>query len=983
MQMEIPGAFRIRRAVVTLLVLVQVSGTGDGLANASQTSLNPPEASPSVSAIADGLILEWQATLPDLTRRADGTVAVTMLGYAQTDTPGAPKLPLSSELVVLPPGARPTLEIIQAEETDLLLPGLLQLSPRPAGVQRDAEGNVIGGAFAESTGAPCLEAKGCSESPGQPVTLTQLGTLRGISLARLSFLPVRPVADQLRVTTNIRVVLKFNTHAAEGGPQLRRPPGVAPPDPLLEVLKRAVVNPEQVRSSPLPAAPTHSAPALGPQQTGAPRAILAVSQPGLTAISYASLAATGFPLAGIDPRLFHLTRAGTEIAMQWDGNGNSVFEPAERLLFYADPRFSRWTNTDVYYLSAGAQPGLRMTSRPANPAPQLAGTTWVTQTYEVNALYTPTCYCGRLPPGRDGDRWAWDDVRRPDRAHPSYHFGEIPALDATVPATLTLWLIGYTDLQEFAPDHRVDVSLNGIGLGRIEWDGRQAITATLPVSPGVLVAANNVLSLNLPGMGSIVEGMWLDGFALRYARGAVPAGSSVLFTGEGQPRTYNLGLASTAGLRGYDVTNPDNPISLLELNPAPLTVTDPGGSGVHRYLLAATAAIQPPASMRLASNLQPVTGADYLILSPSQFLPALTELITLRQSQGLVVAVENLQAIYDAFDGRPTSDAIHAYLQNAYTTWNPRPAYVLLVGDGTFDPKHYRPDSKETILPPYLADVDPWMGETAADNRYALLDGGAQGSGDILPDLLVGRLPVNTITETQIVVDKIVRYETDPYPGGWNSDVVFVADDDDEAGDFAADSDQLASAFIQAPFKPHPIYFAPPTTTVTNTLQAILREWNEVAGLLLYHGHASVRQWAAERLFHRDDVAALHNAGQLPVVLEMTCFTGLFHEPGGTTLDESLLRQAGGGAVAVWGATGLGVATGHQQLAQGFLAAVFQRHEGTVGAGTLSGKLKLVASGSSALDLVDTFTLLGDPATNLNLTLIPWANNAYLPVIQR
>ena len=387
--------------------------------------------------------------------------------------------------------------------------------------------------------------------------------------------------------------------------------------------------------------------------------------------------------------------------------------------------------------------------------------------------------------------------------------------------------------------------------------------------------------------------------------------------------------------------------------------------------------------MRLATELQPVSGADYLILSPSLFMPALTDLIALRQSQGLVVAVENLQAIYDVFDGRPTPDAIHTYLQNAYTTWNPRPAYVLLVGDGTFDPKLYRADSKETFLPPYLADVDPWMGETAADNRYALLDGGAQGGGDILPDLLVGRLPVNTITETQNVVDKIVRYETDPYPGGWNSNVVFVADADADAGDFAADSDQLASAFIQAPFTPRPIYYTPPTTTVADTHQAILTHWNAGAGLILYNGHSSVRQWAAERLFHRDDVAALHNASQLPVVLEMTCFTGLFDEPGGTTLDETLLREAEGGAVAVWGATGLGVATGHQQLAQGFLASVFQRHEGTIGAGTLSGKLKLVASGSGALDLLDTFTLLGDPATNLNLTLVPWTNKSYLPVIRR
>lgn len=981
--MEPPGTLRRRRWIVVFLVWVLVSGSGDKLANASQPSPNSPEVSPAVGVVDDGLILEWHTALPDLTRLANGTMSVTIPGYAQSDTPGVPQLPLTSELVVLPPGARPTLEISQVEQTDLPLPGPVQLSPIPAGVQRDSEGNVMGGAFAPSTATPCLDEKGCNEQLDQPVTLTTLGTLRGVSLARLSFSPVRLQTDHLRVTTHIRVVLEFNTDASRSERSWPGSSGMAPSDPLLEVLRRSVINPEQARPSLLPVATALPSDASASRQSGSSRAILTVAQPGLTTLTYASLAAIGFPLTGMAPKLLHLTRGGTEIAMQWDGNGNSVFEAGERLLFYAAPRFSRWTNADAYYLSAGDQPGLRMAIRPANPAPQPAGAAWLTQTFEVNTLYTPTCYCGRLPPGRDGDRWTWDDVRRPDREHPAYNFGAFPALDATQPATLTLWLISYTDLSDIAPDHRVDVSVNGFGVGHVEWDGRQAITATLPIAPGVLVAANNVLSLYLPGVGSIVEGMWLDGFALRYARGNVPAGSSVLFTGADRPRTYVLGLTSTGGLRAYDVADPDKPVSLVGVNPAAITLTDPTGSGVHSYLLASSSAIQPPASMRLATELQPVSGADYLILSPSQFMPALTDLITLRQSQGLSVAFEDLQAIYDAFDGRPTPDAIHAYLQNAYVRWNPRPAYVLLVGDGTYDPKLYRADSKKTILPPYLADVDPWMGETAADNRYALLDGGTEGGDDILPELLVGRLPVNTVAETQIVVDKIVRYETDPYPGRWNGTMVFVADDADEGGDFVADSDQLASAFIQAPSIARPIYYAPASTTITGTRQAILTNWNAGAGLILYNGHSSVRQWAAERLFHRDDIAALHNAGRVPVVLEMTCFTGLFHEPGGTTLDETLLRHAGGGAVAVWGATGLGVATGHQQLAQGFLAAVFRRHEGSIGPATLSGKLKLVASGSSALDLVDTFTLLGDPATNLNLTLVPRPHKAYLPVIKR
>jgi hypothetical protein len=87
------------------------------------------------------------------------------------------------------------------------------------------------------------------------------------------------------------------------------------------------------------------------------------------------------------------------------------------------------------------------------------------------AAFSQSPGCLPLAAGaRDGDRWAWDDVRRPDRAHPSYRFGASPALDASQPATFTLWLISYTDFPDIAPDHRVDVSLNGFGLGRIEWE---------------------------------------------------------------------------------------------------------------------------------------------------------------------------------------------------------------------------------------------------------------------------------------------------------------------------------------------------------------------------------------------------------------------------------------------------------------------------------------------------------------------------------
>jgi hypothetical protein len=332
-----------------------------------------------------------------------------------------------------------------------------------------------------------------------------------------------------------------------------------------------------------------------------------------------------------------------------------------------------------------------------------------------------------------------------------------------------------------------------------------------------------------------------------------------------------------------------------------------------------------------------------------------------------------VRAIYDALDGRPTPDAIRAFIEAAYANWSPRPTYVLLVGDGTFDPRRYRPASSQTFIPPFLADVDPWMGETAADNRYAAVDG-----SDSVPDVAIGRLPVNTLAEAQAVVSKLVLYETAPPTGNWNNRLVMVADDADGAGNFAAQAESLAG--LAASHTIARAYFTG-TTALTDTRAAILAEWNAGASAVVYTGHATMRQWAAERLFHMDDAGTVSNGGRLPVLVELTCFAGSFHDAGLATLDESLLRRAGGGVVGAWGPTGLGVATGHDLLGRAFLKRVYQDGLPDVGAAALAGKLALAAAGQD-LDLIDTYGWLGDPATTVQLVVNP-GESLFLPLIRR
>jgi hypothetical protein len=108
----------------------------------------------------------------------------------------------------------------------------------------------------------------------------------------------------------------------------------------------------------------------------------------------------------------------------------------------------------------------------------------------------------------------------------------------------------------------------------------------------------------------------------------------------------------------------------------------------------------------------------------------------------------------------------------------------------------------------------------------------------------------------------------------------------------------------------------------------------------------------------------LDNGERLPVVLSMTCLSSAFQQPSysGTSIDELLLLQPGGGAVAVWGSTGLGVLTGHEGLMRGFTAALW-RGGGTAPVGDLvqAGYAELLSGRACCADAIWTFALLGDP----------------------
>jgi hypothetical protein len=293
---------------------------------------------------------------------------------------------------------------------------------------------------------------------------------------------------------------------------------------------------------------------------------------------------------------------------------------------------------------------------------------------------------------------------------------------------------------------------------------------------------------------------------------------------------------------------------------------------------------------------------------------------------------------------------------------------VVLLGDGHYDPKNNLGYGKGNFIPPYLAFVDPWV-ELAADNRYVTIVG-----EDNLPDMMLGRLAVNTSAEASAMVNKNIAYETAPGQEDWRSQLLAVTDNTEPGNDFYVISDDLITNNIPDTITVEKIYYLDTHLTAAEAKQAIIDGINAGKFIVNYIGHGGTSLWAGEQIFRTSDIPFLTNSGKLHVMLLMTCDNGKYSSPNPSSnadsMAEVITKTADYGAVASWAPTGKGYAFAHKFLERGFFNQLFDSGESSmpIGLATSAGKTELWGTGDN-LDLLDTYLLFGDPATLLQIPL--------------
>lgn len=1007
-------------ALLAGLLLIAAIGLGSG---APGLRADPPPAPSTVrllrsepEAIVVALELSGYS-LRDATLGGETFQVIEAAGLDSLGQPGLPDLPTASVLLGVPPRGRPRLELSVAGTANV--PGRLRIAPAPApdGAAVEAlldRGLAPGGTRSRTVVQPDAAAYASRGLfPSQAASIVETGWIRHQRVVRLALHPfqLRAATGQLQAHQHIEVTLRFDPEPAPagdpgetgsaggagtgdairasragGGDKLadaaaRR----APPDPSFDrVLAAALLNAGEARAwreaqaadpgtaprgDDVPPEPDPSMPAeRGPVWN------ILVRGEGMVRVTGADLALAGLPIEMLDPGLLQLYDQGKPVAIEVQGEADGRLGAADALVFYGRPSDSRYAADRVYQLAIGTAKGRRMARRSAAPdggAPVSAVTD--TLRLEEDLLYRsdiPRAGWGlELLPGVD--RWYWEQLNAPQALVRTIAPPDPAPGDWT--GRLGLRVVGKSDLPGSGPDHRLAVWLGGTRLGEVAWNGNGAVQNFDFDFPGSLLATGPVeLKVESVADPAIAyDQVYVDAVSIDYRRlPRAKSGLALLGTDPGDSRALRVGGFPDAALAVYDITDPAQ-VARLEgveveaADGAQVLRFAPGGPGPRRFAALAPGAYLAPTQVRarpLANLRDPQQGADYLVIAPQAFHGSLAPLLNHRRGQGRRVVVVDTQAIYDVFNaGAMAPEAIRDFIAHAFHFWAaPAPSHVLLVGDGSYDPRNRLGHSPPTLLPPFLKVADPWLGEVAVENAFATVRG-----DDLFPDLFVGRLPANTPAEAAVMANKIVRYETAPAGGDWRQRLLFAADDPDNAGDFRAFSDDIVDAHVPDGYTIEKVYLGQTHTDRDLARAAIVGGMNQGYLLAQYVGHGLQVGWAQELILRGSDVRALTNGGRLPVLLDMTCMTGYFTDPTLFSISETAVRAEQGGAIGAFSPTGFGVATGHDIMNRAFVDMLLFEDVTALGELAVASKLRLGALSQGHRDLLETYALFGDPALDI------------------
>ena len=313
------------------------------------------------------------------------------------------------------------------------------------------------------------------------------------------------------------------------------------------------------------------------------------------------------------------------------------------------------------------------------------------------------------------------------------------------------------------------------------------------------------------------------------------------------------------------------------------------------------------------------------------------ELAEWRREQGY-----NVEVVTTNITG-PTNSQIRAWLQTRYAIIEPPLEFVTLVGDA----------NGSVAVPTFNEQTSGYYGE--GDHDYSRLDG-----NDVLADVHVGRISVQTTSQLERAVDKILDYERTPdfSDTDWFTTAGLTGDPATSGYSCIFTNQFVKNQLLDLG------YTRIDTIWSGNFASQMMATMNQGETFFTYRGLAGMSG------ISYNHILSTTNGRQLPFALILTCDTGSFQDDT-TSRSEAFLRATNGGGIAAIGTATLGTHTRYNNcyflgVAEHLLASGDFRFGPALSRGKLNFYINYWQNESNKVWSWSTWNnLMGDPATEL------------------
>jgi len=373
-------------------------------------------------------------------------------------------------------------------------------------------------------------------------------------------------------------------------------------------------------------------------------------------------------------------------------------------------------------------------------------------------------------------------------------------------------------------------------------------------------------------------------------------------------------------------------------------------------------------------NLHAISNCDMLIVSHPDFIAQAEELAGVHYADdGLQSIVVNINDIYNEFgSGKADLSAIRDFVRMVYLKSNQQLKYLLLFGDGSYDYKNRIPNNTN-FIPTYQASGS--LVETqsfVSDDYFGLLElnEGLEMFGIL--DIGIGRFPVSTKEDAQVMVEKVKSYLLSgaEQNGEWRNNITFMADDADSNLHFNQAetlSQEVDTAFSNLNIRK--IYLdsykrivVPGGYRYPDANNSILSQIEDGSLIVNYTGHGGITGLSDEKVFTIGEIENLTNHNKLPFFITATCEFSRFDNPGFVSAGERLLLNPTGGAIALMTTTRLAFAHSNFAVNRRVYDAMFENNKQQMR--RLGDIIRMSKNPTSTY--IYNFVLLGDPALRLS-----------------